>query len=236
MKSQLEYSAFRRYCKKAVFSRAHFARAWSRIYVRPPNSGVAAITTGQEIIRMNDYESEHETMFEGDCITEAIETISAAICEHIANDPPESVALIGIQAGGVPLAKRIARCIRERTGREVDVGTLDISMYRDDIGKRKTLPMIRETDIPFDINDKIIILADDVLQSGRSVRAALDALTDFGRPGQIRLAALIDRGGREFPIHADYVGMKVSVGPEWRVCMDWAECSGTDCVFKVKKQ
>ncbi|MBP5585750.1 MAG: bifunctional pyr operon transcriptional regulator/uracil phosphoribosyltransferase PyrR [Lentisphaeria bacterium] len=185
---------------------------------------------------MNDYESEHETMFEGDCITEAIGNISEAICEHIANDPPETVALIGIQAGGVPLAKRIARCIRERNGREIDVGTLDISMYRDDIGKRKTLPMIRETVIPFDINDKIIILADDVLQSGRSVRAALDALTDFGRPGQIRLAALIDRGGREFPIHADYVGMKVSVAPEWRVCMDWAECNGTDSVFKVKKQ
>ena len=185
---------------------------------------------------MNDYESEQEIMFEGDCISEAIAKMSEAICEHIANDPPESVALIGIQAGGVPLAKRIARGIREHFGRDIDVGALDISMYRDDIGKRKTLPMIRETTIPFDINDKIIILADDVLQSGRSVRAALDALTDFGRPAQIRLAALIDRGGREFPIHADYVGMKVSVGPEWRVCMDWAECSGTDCVFKVKKQ
>ena len=186
---------------------------------------------------MNDYEpEEHETMFEGDCITEAIAKMSEAICAHIANDPPESVALIGIQAGGVPLAKRIARCVRESFGREIDVGALDISMYRDDIGKRKTLPMIRETTIPFDINDKIIILADDVLQSGRSVRAALDALTDFGRPAQIRLAALIDRGQREFPIHADYVGMKVSVGPEWRVCMDWAECNGTDSVFKVKKQ
>ena len=185
---------------------------------------------------MNDYEPEQETMFEGECISEAVEKMSAAICEHIADEPLETVALIGIQAGGVPLAKRIARCIRDRFGREIDVGALDISMYRDDIGKRKTLPMIRETTIPFDINDKIIILADDVLQSGRSVRAALDALTDFGRPAQIRLAALIDRGGREFPIHADYVGMKVSVGPEWRVCMDWAECSGSDSVFKVKKQ
>ena len=126
---------------------------------------------------MNDNESEHETMFEGDCITEAIAKMSAAICEHIANDPLESVALIGIQAGGVPLARRIARNIRDRFGREIDVGALDISMYRDDIGKRKTLPMIRETTIPFDINDKIIILTDDVLQSGRSVRAALDALT-----------------------------------------------------------
>ena len=201
-----------------------------------PDPGDAATSIEQETTRMNDNESEHETMFEGDCITEAIGKISEAICEHIANDPPESVALIGIQTGGVPLAKRIARSIRESTGREVEVGTLDISMYRDDIGKRKTLPMIRETNIPFDINDKIIILADDVLQSGRSVRAALDALTDFGRPGQIRLAALIDRGGREFPIHADYVGMKVSVGPEWRVCMDWVECNGTDSVFKVKKQ
>ncbi len=179
---------------------------------------------------------EQETMFEGDCITEAIRKISEAICEHIANDPLESVALIGIQTGGVPLAKRIARIVRDHFGRDIDVGALDISMYRDDIGKRKTLPMIKETTIPFDINDKIIILTDDVLQSGRSVRAALDALTDYGRPGQIRLAALIDRGLREFPIHADYVGMKVSVGPEWRVCMDWAECNGTDCVFKVKNK
>ena len=137
---------------------------------------------------MNDYETEHETMFEGDCISEAVEKMSAAICEHIANDPPESVALIGIQAGGVPLAKRIARCIRDHFGHEIDVGALDISMYRDDIGKRKTLPMIRETTIPFDINDKIIILADDVLQSGRSVRAALDALTDFGRPRPARIS------------------------------------------------
>ena len=185
---------------------------------------------------MDNNESEHETKFGGDTIAQAIASMSDAIFEHIADEPPDKVALIGIQAGGVPLAKRIARCIRDRFGRDIDVGALDISMYRDDIGKRKTLPMIRETTIPFDINDKIIILADDVLQSGRSVRAALDALTDFGRPAQIRLAALIDRGQREFPIHADYVGLKVSVGPEWRVCMDWVECSGSDCVFKVKKQ
>ena len=96
---------------------------------------------------MNDYEPERETMFEGDCITEAITKMSEAICAHIADDSPESVALIGIQAGGVPLAKRIARCVREHFGREIDVGALDISMYRDDIGKRKTLPMIRETTI-----------------------------------------------------------------------------------------
>ena len=89
---------------------------------------------------MNDYESEHETMFEGECISEAIAKMSEAICGHIADEPPESVALIGIQAGGVPLAKRIARCIRDRFGHDIDVGALDISMYRDDIGKRKTLP------------------------------------------------------------------------------------------------
>ena len=185
---------------------------------------------------MENNESEHDTMFGADTIAQAIDTMSEAIYGHISDDPPDKVALIGIQAGGVPLAKRLSRCIRDRFGRTIDVGALDISMYRDDIGKRKTLPMIRETTIPFDINDKIIILADDVLQSGRSVRAALDALTDFGRPAQIRLAALIDRGQREFPIHPDYVGMKVSVGPEWRVCMDWAECNGSDSVFKVKKQ
>ena len=179
MKSQLEYSLFRSYCKKAA-SRARISPAHGYAHPVRPRSEAAAISIEQETTRMNDYESEHETMFEGDCITEAIETISEAICEHIANEPPESVALIGIQAGGVPLAKRIARSIRERTGREVEVGTLDISMYRDDIGKRKTLPMIRETVIPFDINDKIIILADDVLQSGRSVRAG-----DGKRPARL---------------------------------------------------
>ena len=90
------------------------------------------------------------------------------------------------------------------------------------------------------IRDSIIEAAENLaghtVSAGPTISDALDALTDFGRPAQIRLAALINRGGREFPIHADYVGMKVSVGPEWRVCMDWAECSGTDCVFKVKKQ
>lgn len=117
------------------------------------------------------------------------------------------------------------------------LGTLDISMYRDDIGMRKTLPYIFETRIPFDINGKVIILVDDVLQSGRSIRAALDAITDYGRPAIVRLATLLDRGLREFPINADYVGKFVDVPPEERIKINWHEyCGEEDYVYTVRNR
>ena len=98
---------------------------------------------------------------------------------------------------------------------------LDITMYRDDIGTRNLLPMIHETVIPFDVDDRIIILVDDVLSSGRTIRAALDALTDYGRPGLIRLAVLVDRGEPEFPIRADFVGFEVSLPAERKVLVNF---------------
>ncbi|MCL4457573.1 MAG: bifunctional pyr operon transcriptional regulator/uracil phosphoribosyltransferase PyrR [Nitrospirae bacterium] len=125
------------------------------------------------------------------------------------NKGTENICLVGIQRGGVHLAKRLSAKIGAIEQVEMPVGSLDISLYRDDIGMRKEQPVVRRTDIPCDIADKKIILVDDVLFTGRSIRAAMDALMDFGRPAEIQLAVLIDRGHRELPIRADYVGKNI---------------------------
>jgi pyrimidine operon attenuation protein/uracil phosphoribosyltransferase len=140
-----------------------------------------------------------------------IERIISRIAHEIIekNKGPEKICLLGIQRGGVHLARRLALKINAIEGVEVPVGSLDISLYRDDISIRKKHPVVRRTDIPFDISEKVIILIDDVLFTGRSIRAALDALMDFGRPAQIQLAVIIDRGHRELPIRADYVGKNI---------------------------
>ena len=144
-------------------------------------------------------------------------------------------ALVGIHQQGVPLAAQICAVLKEEYNCTPDFGTLDISMYRDDIGNRSRLPLIRETIIPFDVNDKLIILVDDVLSSGRSIRAGLDALTDYGRPRLIRLAVLVDRGEPEFPIRADFVGFKLSVPADHKIKVvfdgDWEGEAG---VFDVQ--
>lgn len=120
-----------------------------------------------------------------------------------------NLCLVGIQRGGVHLARRLAAKISIIENTDIPVGSLDISLYRDDISIRKERPVVRKTDIPCDINGRKIILIDDVLFTGRSTRAAMDALIDFGRPAQIQLAVLIDRGHRELPIRADYVGRNI---------------------------
>jgi pyrimidine operon attenuation protein/uracil phosphoribosyltransferase len=138
----------------------------------------------------------------------AVEKAIVQIAERIAIDfagKPDGFALVGTQQMGVPLAEKLCALLKEK-GLEPDFGKLDITMYRDDFGTRDILPMINETRIPFDVNGKDIILVDDVLSSGRTIRAALDALTDYGRPALIRLAVLVDRGNPEFPIRADFVG------------------------------
>lgn len=125
------------------------------------------------------------------------------------NKGTENLCLVGIHRGGVYLAKRIALKIKSIENVDIPVGSLDISLYRDDIGLRKEHPIVRKTDIPFDIADKKVVLVDDVLFTGRSIRAAMDALMDIGRPAQIQLAVLVDRGHRELPIRADYVGKNI---------------------------
>ncbi len=157
--------------------------------------------------------------------SEEIERALSRIAHQIVelNKGTKDLCLIGIQRGGVYLAKKIAEKIESFEGVKVPVGALDISLYRDDLSRRKTVPAVRKTDIPFDITDKIIILVDDVLYTGRSIRAALDALMDMGRPGEIQLAVLIDRGHRELPICAQYVGRVVPTSRDENVEVSFAE-------------
>jgi pyrimidine operon attenuation protein/uracil phosphoribosyltransferase len=140
-------------------------------------------------------------------IERALSRIAHEIIER--NKGVENICIVGIQRGGVHIAKRLARKINTIEAVELEIGSLDISLYRDDISIRKGHPVVRKTDITCDITDKKIILVDDVLFTGRSIRAAMDAVMDFGRPAQIQLAVLIDRGHREFPIRADYVGKNI---------------------------
>ena len=138
----------------------------------------------------------------------------------------QDYALVGIHQLGVPLAEKLQSFINEETGYLPELAKLDISMYRDDITNRKRLPLIRETEIPFDVNGKILILVDDVLSSGRTIRAALDAITDYGRPAVIRLAVLVDRGNPEFPIHADVTGFAIDIPQQDKIVVDFDEAPG----------
>jgi pyrimidine operon attenuation protein/uracil phosphoribosyltransferase len=140
-----------------------------------------------------------------------IQKLVQKIADQILKEHPflEKVALIGIQTGGAPLANRLKDIFLQETGIEVPIGYLDITLYRDDWTRITNYPEVKRTEIPFSIEDRIIILVDDVIYTGRTVRAALDALIDIGRPKKIELAVLVDRGGREFPIEPNYVGLKV---------------------------
>ncbi|MGE5175834.1 MAG: bifunctional pyr operon transcriptional regulator/uracil phosphoribosyltransferase PyrR [Hyphomicrobiales bacterium] len=137
----------------------------------------------------------------------AVTRIAHEIIER--NGGGASLVLVGIRRRGVPLAQRIAAKIKEFEGIDVPVGALDITLYRDDLQTIGPQPVVNRTEIPFDIDEKTVVLVDDVLYTGRTVRAALDELIDFGRPKAIQLAVLIDRGHREIPIRADFVGKNV---------------------------
>jgi pyrimidine operon attenuation protein/uracil phosphoribosyltransferase len=126
----------------------------------------------------------------------------------------QGLVLIGIQRRGVPLARRIAVAISEHEGVAIPVGALDITFYRDDLSMVAQQPVVKGTDLPFDLNGSTVVLVDDVLYTGRTIRAAMDALVDFGRPQAIRLAVLVDRGHRELPIRADHVGKNVPTSRE----------------------
>lgn len=184
-------------------------------------------------------EPEMQLVMTDEQVQEAVEKVAYAVYAEFFEGKTEAeyapVALLGIQTSGIPLSRRIAKYIREKTGYDVPVGTLDISMYRDDIGVRKVLPPIRETNIPFDIEGGVVILTDAILQSGRTIRAALDAVTDFGRPAMIRLATMIDRGLREFPIRADYVGAHIDAPADKRLTTRWIEYNQPDGVYAVPK-
>ncbi len=137
----------------------------------------------------------------------ALKRIAHEIIEK--NNGTENLCLVGIQKGGIILAQRLASQIEAIEGGHIEIGALDITFYRDDLNMKKEQPIVKTTDITFSITDKTVVLVDDVLFTGRSIRSAMDALIDFGRPSSIQLAVLIDRGHRELPIRADYVGKNI---------------------------
>ena len=151
------------------------------------------------------------------------------------NEGTDDLIIVGIQRRGVQLAQRIVRMIAEREKVDVPSGALDITLYRDDLQTVGPRPVVGPTDLRWELEGKCVVIVDDVLQSGRTVRAALDELADFGRASRIALAVLIDRGGRELPIHADIVGKRVDPGPRDRVDVLVEEIDGKDCVTLVAR-
>jgi pyrimidine operon attenuation protein / uracil phosphoribosyltransferase len=162
-------------------------------------------------------------------IGRALTRIAHEILER--NKGAEAVVLVGIAARGDDLAGRLAGEILRIEGRGVPVGALDITFYRDDIGIRAEAPEVHETRIDFDVNGRVVVLVDDVLYTGRTIRAAMDALVDFGRPTAIQLAVLVDRGHRELPIRADFVGKNVPTRKDEDVRVALREVDGVDAVL-----
>ena len=162
-------------------------------------------------------------------MSRAITRIAHEILEH--NGGAKTIALIGILTRGAILAKRIAKAIEEIDAVKVDIGLMDISLYRDDVHSKLDQPVVQRTDILFPIVDRNIILIDDVLYTGRTIRSALDQIVDFGRPKTIQLAVLIDRGHRELPIKADYVGLNVPTRRTDQVVVEVKEKDGQDRVY-----
>lgn len=168
------------------------------------------------------------TLMTSEEMTRALKRISHQILEN--NQGADNIVFLGIRRRGVPLAKVLAGNIRTIEGREVPVGDLDITLYRDDLSEICSDPVISGSDIPFDINGKDVILVDDVLYTGRTARAALDAASKYGRAATIQLAVLIDRGHRELPIRADYVGKNVPTSKSETVAVHVMEIDGEENV------
>ncbi|MFC4637607.1 bifunctional pyr operon transcriptional regulator/uracil phosphoribosyltransferase PyrR [Deinococcus hohokamensis] len=168
------------------------------------------------------------TILSADEVRRAMTRIAHEIIER--NKGAENLAIIGIHTRGIPLAARLAAKLGELEGVEIPTGMLDITLYRDDLSEVAHQPIIRETQVPFDLGQRRVILVDDVLYTGRTVRAALDALIDLGRPAGIQLAVLVDRGHRELPIRADYVGKNLPTAATEVVKVKLQETDGVDSV------
>src|SRR5574339_502928 len=167
-------------------------------------------------------------VMDADRIGRTLTRIAHEIVER--NKGVEDLALVGVRTRGVPIARRVARALKEITGDEIPTGALDITLYRDDLMRHAVgpQPLVRRTEIQFSIDDRKIMLVDDVLYTGRTIRAALDALIDFGRPRVIQLIALVDRGHRELPIKADYVGKNLPTSLKQSVQVRLQETDGAD--------
>jgi pyrimidine operon attenuation protein / uracil phosphoribosyltransferase len=167
-----------------------------------------------------------------DGIQRSVSRIAHEILER--NHGIEQLSLVGIQRGGVHLAKRLAKKIGEIEKTDLPVGALDITLYRDDLNIKKAQPTLRKTEISFDLDGRHVVLVDDVLYTGRTIRAAMDGLIDLGRPRTIQLAVLIDRGHRELPIRADFVGKNVPTGQDESVQVSLEEEGEEDRVLLLK--
>jgi pyrimidine operon attenuation protein / uracil phosphoribosyltransferase len=190
---------------------------------------------------------EAKTLLDVDAIARALSRIAHELIERNAQAPeplaPESglerLALVGIQTRGVPLASRLRRLVAERSGHELELGALDITFHRDDVQVRDggrppgRQPIVRATSVPFSLEGKTVILVDDVLYTGRTIRAAIDALLGFGRPARIQLAVLVDRGHRELPIRPDYVGKNLPTARGERIQVELVEVDELDRVLLV---
>lgn len=169
-----------------------------------------------------------------DDIRRALTRISHEIIEK--NEGTENLVIIGIRSRGVPMAERLAKRISEFEGEDIPTGILDITLYRDDLSQISKQPIIHQTEISFDITDKKVVLVDDVLYTGRTVRAALDALIDLGRPKAIQLSILVDRGHRELPIRPDFVGKNLPTSQNEVVSVNFEEIDGENNVLLLEKE
>jgi pyrimidine operon attenuation protein/uracil phosphoribosyltransferase len=158
---------------------------------------------------------------DAEAIERATRRLAAEVIER--NRGAEGLALVGVRRGGDVLVRRIAAQVEKIEGRRPEVGSVDIGLYRDDAFRGLNAPKIGPTEIRFKLDDRVVVLVDDVLYTGRTVRAAIDCLLDFGRPRRVELLVLVDRGGRELPIRADYVGATVEAGPERNIEVRWVE-------------
>jgi len=177
-------------------------------------------------------------LLDGEAIAKSLSRIAHEIIER--TDDLDGVALVGIQSRGAPLASRLRRLVEERSGVSLPVGALDITFHRDDVhvrdgGRRlpDRQPVVRSTSIAFPIEGMTVVLVDDVLYTGRTIRAAIDALLEYGRPARVQLAVLVDRGHRELPIRPDYVGKNLPTGRDERIQVELVEIDERDGVFLI---
>ena len=177
---------------------------------------------------------EKAQILDGPGISRALTRIAHEILER--NKGTDGVVLVGLRSRGIELAHRLSLKIKEIDGVEVPVGALDVTLYRDDLGKVGVQPVVRKTEIPFTVDEKKVVLVDDVLYTGRTIRAAMDSLMDLGRPRLIQLAVLVDRGHRELPVRADYVGKNVPTSQQEQVQVLLEEEDGVDRVVILEPE
>jgi pyrimidine operon attenuation protein/uracil phosphoribosyltransferase len=193
--------------------------------VDPAPSPSTSESRGDKVIRVMDAAA----------ISRALRRIAHQIIEHNSEHGTGNLAVVGIHSRGVEVARRLADLITEIEGVHPAFGVLDVSMHRDDYGRRPNLASIKPTDLPIDLDSHTIVLADDVFSTGRTARAAMDALTEYGRPPRIQLAALVDRGHRELPIRPDYVGKNLPTSRKERVLVRFTQTDGEpDAVWLCK--